>query len=314
MTNKRIFSALKIIGATASVAYIIYTAYSRPDVVKLFTNPVSILVNYSALIMACILFIVNWGIETIKWRMLIQSVESLGWWRAFLSVMSGTTVSLFGPNRTGEFAGRALHFSSGNKVKAAVCSIPGNLAQLLVTLVMGIVALFYVESPFQQIGMKTESVLAWLCMLVLVLVSVYWSLPLLRKRVGLTSFYNSVKEYVGPVFAYSNSLLLKVFVWSFLRYLVFTTQFYLMLVACGVQIHWFDAFASIAVVYLFMAVIPGFAITEFTVRGSVALFLMAPLTANATGVLAASAALWLINLVLPALIGGVAIYSIKIKD
>lgn len=314
MVNSRILSVLKIFGATASLAYIIYTAYSRPDVVKLFTNPASILVNYSALVIACFLFFINWGIETLKWRLLIRSVESLGWWKTFLSVMSGTTISLFGPNRTGEFAGRALHFSNGNKVKAAVCAIPGNLAQLLVTLVMGFVALFYVDSPFQQIGFKKEAVLIWLCMLVLVLVSIYWSLPFLRKRMGLTGFYNSVKGYVEPVFAYSSLLLLKVSLWSFLRYLVFATQFYLMLVACGVQIHWFDAFASIAVVYLFMAVIPGFAITEFTVRGSVSLFLLAPLTANATGVLAASTALWLINLVLPALIGGIAIYSIKIKD
>lgn len=314
MIDRRVFSVLKILGATASVAYIIYTAYSRPDVVKLFTNPASILVNYSALAMACLLFFANWGIETIKWHLLIQSVEPLGWWKSFLSVMSGTTISLFGPNRTGEFAGRALHFSKGNKLKAAVCTIPGNLAQLLVTLVMGFVALFYVESPFQQIGFKTQMVLTWLCMLLLILVSIYWSLPFLRKRMGLTGFYNSVKDYVEPVFAYSSSLLLKVSLWSLLRYMVFATQFYLMLVACGVQIHFLDALASIAVVYLFMAVVPGFAITEFTVRGSVALFLLAPLTANATGVLAASAAVWLINLVLPALIGGVAIYSIKIKE
>jgi uncharacterized membrane protein YbhN (UPF0104 family) len=314
MLNRRFILMLKIVGATASMAYVMYTAYSRPDVVKLFTNPAATLVYYPAFVFASLLFFINWGIETLKWRLLIQHVEPLDWWKSFLSVMSGTTISLFGPNRTGEFAGRALHFSNGNKVKAALCSMPGNLAQLLVTLVMGFVALFYVESPFQQIGLKTEAVLTWLCMLMLVLVSIYWSLPFLKRRLGLTSIYGMVKAYVEPLFAYSSSLLLQVLLLSLLRYLVFATQFYLMLVACGVHIHWFDAFTSIAVVYLFMAVIPGFAITEFTVRGSVALFLLAPLTANAAGVLAASAALWLINLVVPALIGGAAIYSIKIKD
>ncbi len=314
MLNRRLIIAVKTLAATGSMAYIAYTAYSRPDIVRLFTNPLETVIDSRAFVLASALFFINWGIETLKWRLLINPVEPLGWWRSFLSVMSGTTISLFGPNRTGEFAGRALHFKSGNRIKAAVCSIPGNLAQLLVTLVMGCAALFYVESPFQQIGLKTETVLTWIFILVLVLISIYASLSFLRKRMGLTSIFGTVKSYIEPVFTYSNSILLKVLLWSFLRYLVFSTQFYLMLVACGVQVQWFDAFASIAVVYLFMAVIPGFAIAEFTLRGSVALFLLAPLTANATGVLAASAALWLVNLVVPALIGGAAIYSIKIKD
>lgn len=314
MLNRRLILVLKSLAAIGSMAYIAYAAYSRPDVVRLFTDPFGTVIDFRAFVLASALFFVNWGIETLKWRWLIQSVEPLGWWPAFLSVMSGTTVSLFGPNRTGEFAGRALHFKHGNRIKAAVCSIPGNLAQLLVTLVMGCVALFHVESPFQEIGLKTDTVLAWLFMVVLVLILIYGSLPMVRKRIGLSSFYGILKTFLEPVFNYSKSTLLKVLVWSFVRYMVFSTQFYLMLVACGVNMHWFDAFASIAVIYLFMAVIPGFAITEFTVRGSVALFLLAPLTANATGVLAASAALWLVNLVVPALIGGAAIYSIKFKD
>ena len=305
---------LKTAAVLGSLLFIYHTAAQRPDVVRLFTDPLGTIHNTTLFAIATALVILNWGIESLKWHMLVKAVEPISAWQAFLSVMSGTTISLFGPNRTGEFAGRALHVSPGNRIQAAVCTIPGNLAQLLVTLVAGLISLHFVHSPFAYFGMRPDLVFGGLFAVVAVMVMLYFLLPSLRNKLRLTEFFGAVRKYVEPVLTYSSATLVQVLLLSVARYVVFATQFQLMLMACGVEVNVLDAYAAIAVVYLFMAVIPGFALTEFTIRGSVALFLFASLTSNATGVLAASAALWVVNLVLPALIGAVAIYQIQTKS
>ena len=51
--------------------------------------------------------------------------------------MSGVTVSIFTPNRTGEFAGRVLHLDAGIRIKAAIASVIGSMNQLLITIIAG---------------------------------------------------------------------------------------------------------------------------------------------------------------------------------
>jgi hypothetical protein len=55
--------------------------------------------------------------------------------------------------------------------------------------------------------------------------------------------------------------------------------------------------------YLAMAVIPTFALTEIGVRGSTAIFFIGLFSTNISGILSASIFLWIINLAVPAIIG-----------
>jgi hypothetical protein len=64
-----------------------------------------------------------------------------------------------------------------------------------------------------------------------------------------------------------------------------------------------------------MAVLPTIAIAEIGLRGSVSLHFLGLLSDNTAGILAATVAIWLINLVLPAAIGSILLLGVKIfKD
>ncbi|MBK7946332.1 MAG: flippase-like domain-containing protein [Flavobacteriales bacterium] len=61
---------------------------------------------------ACVLMLLNWGLESRKWRILVSDVERISRWRAFMATLAGTPIGLITPNRVGEFVGRVLFFGS----------------------------------------------------------------------------------------------------------------------------------------------------------------------------------------------------------
>jgi hypothetical protein len=99
--------------------------------------------------------------------------------------------------------------------------------------------------------------------------------------------------------------------YSIARYFVFTTQFFILLQLFDVSIAYTDAFILIATMLFVISVIPTIAITEIGVRSSVALFLFGLVSSNTIGILSATFLLWVINLLLPSLIGVIFIFSLK---
>jgi len=61
-----------------------------------------------------------------------------------------------------------------------------------------------------------------------------------------------------------------------------------------------------------LAIIPTFAIAELGLRGKVSLKLIGLFSTNSLGISIATATIWIINLVLPAIAGSLLILSIKI--
>ena len=107
--------------------------------------------------------------------------------------------------------------------------------------------------------------------------------------------------------------LLKLTLLSSLRYLVFSYQFILMLEFFGVSLPYFEAMRYIMLIYLVMAVVPSIALSELTVRGSVALYFLSPVAANPAGILAATSVLWMINLAFPAILGALSVFYFRLS-
>ena len=80
-----------------------------------------------------------------------------------------------------------------------------------------------------------------------------------------------------------------------------------------------QGFILIPVIYLIMAIIPSIALADLGIRGSVSLYILGLYFARygngvptpEVSILAASTALWLINLILPALLGTLFVFNLK---
>ena len=104
----------------------------------------------------------------------------------------------------------------------------------------------------------------------------------------------------------------KVLFISFFRYLVFLTQFYLLLQVFGVNINIIPAFISIGLIFLTMSAIPTVTLAEIGIRGSVAIYFLGMFSDEIVGIVSTSIMLWIINLAIPALVGSLVFYKIKI--
>ena len=145
------------------------------------------------------------------------------------------------------------------------------------------------------------------------LVFLFFNIRLVAYWLHKLKYLKPFKLYIMLTYQYSTTELRNIFAWSLLRYMVFTAQFCLLLQFWQVDVPIYTAVMLIAVVFLVMAAVPTFALTEIGVRGSVAVYFFSQYTSNDFGVLAAIFSLWVINIVIPAMIGSVFVMSAKVK-
>jgi hypothetical protein len=108
------------------------------------------------------------------------------------------------------------------------------------------------------------------------------------------------------------AMLVKLLSLSALRYMVFGMQYYLLLQFFGVEVNWWQGFWATAVVFFIMAVIPTIALFEIVQKVYVTKEIFAIFTVNTLGIGFVTTTIWFINLVVPAAIGSLLIFSIKI--
>lgn len=112
--------------------------------------------------------------------------------------------------------------------------------------------------------------------------------------------------------SYTSIELIKILGFSVLRYIVFSVQFVIMLQMMHIDLGFLFLFGLVTVIYLVLTIIPTLAIlTELPVRGSVAIYIIGQYSQEHLGILCASFSIWLLNLVLPAIIGSASIFYFR---
>jgi len=266
------------------------------------------------------LMLVNWGIEAAKWQLLVKHLQKFSFFRSFKSVFAGCSVTMLTPNRVGEYGGRVFYIEDGNRIKAISLAVVGSISQLVVTMLMGCFGLFFLRyfSQFNHSIVSVlpqfwETILISLCIgLTLILLLFYLRLGWLVRMMEKLPAMQKIVKYISVLDEFNNLQLVQILSLSFVRYLVFVLQYVLLLQVMDVQIAGWLCFCLMTIFYLVMAVAPTFGFIELPVRVSASWAILKLYTSNELGVGAAGLGIWLINLVVPAVIGSLLILSIKI--
>ena len=92
---------------------------------------------------------VNMAFETRKWQKSILPVERVPFRKAYTAIFTGITAGMMFPNRTGDFLGRIFILEKGNRIKAAMLTFVGNIAQMLITVSLGCIAwIFFAQENY----------------------------------------------------------------------------------------------------------------------------------------------------------------------
>ena len=273
-------------------------------------------------IVVILLMFCNWGVEAKKWQVLVKHIQPISFFTSFKAILSGLSVSLAlnTPNGAGEYIGRVLYISEGNRIRAVTITFVGSISQLLVTLFMGTIGLYVLDEYFRD---TTRVVLPfsiiWLDVMMYGAVSITVILAVLYFKI---SWLIHVLERIPIIKKYSFFIqkleefhwreLLKVLLLSMARYAIFVVQYLLLLQLFKVEIAASSSVWLITIMFLALAIVPTIALAELGVRGKLSIYIFGLFSVNTLGILFTATTIWLINLVVPALAGSLFLLGIKL--
>jgi hypothetical protein len=263
------------------------------------------------------LMCVNWGLETIKWQIALRPVQPIGFFRAFKAILAGTCIASFTPNRVGEYLGRMLFVTPGNKILSVAPTVLCSMSQMLITLIAGAGGLFLFSSlPFHFRAHWLSPAFFRSAMFITAagaigLALVYFRFDPIVKRVNHW-LKKSKKNFIIPE-NFSFLSLLAILIISMVRYLVFVLQYFLLFSLFGMPLNPVPVFTGVSVMFVLMAIVPTLTfLTDLGFRWAAGIQIFQVFTSNTAGILAVSLGIWLINLIIPALVGSLLILRIKL--
>ncbi len=282
-------------------------------------------VSLMLLVVIITLGFLNWLIESIKWRYLIVDIVKVSIVNSIKSVFVGIFFSLFIPNRAGDFIGRIFSVNIKEKGQLSVLTLLGSYSQLIATLFWGVIGCSYFLivyfNIFSNYSIYASSFVAISWIVLLISFILYFKIETIAsfKFFDKWKWVIKIHSWTKILQNFPKSKLLYVLGLSLLRYLVFAIQFTLTFRLVGIDVSVMNLFFFVTVYYLILTFIPTIVFTEIGVRGALSIYLFGLFMFLTSidqynyewSVSFASILVWLVNIVLPSIVGS--FYTFKLK-
>ncbi|MCA5005008.1 lysylphosphatidylglycerol synthase domain-containing protein [Sphingobacterium bovistauri] len=267
---------------------------------------------YWTIAIVVFMMFMNWFFEIVKWRFLVKGVEEISFWKATQSVFCGLTWAIFTPNRIGEYGGRIMLLKPENRARGAVLMGVGLFAQLVLTSVFGALGIAwfvaeYVEVPFGvNLGIWVIGVIYGLSFILL-----YFNVQWIDYLVSKIQFLKKIQPFFDVLRNVTLSQLRKVLLLSLIRFIIFTSQYIILMFVILPEIALLPMVMMIFILFFVQSALPTLDIFDFSVRSFVASNLYAYVTTQDIAVMAIVSFIWFINLILPAIIGAFFVLNVN---
>jgi hypothetical protein len=251
----------------------------------------------------------NWFIESLKWKLLIDRIQLINYTKSLKAVIAGITVGIATPNRIGEIGGRILFIDKEKRNHGIIATWIGSFSQFITTITTGIIGviliLFFYPDLIHSSELINKLTLALLLVFLVLIIWLFFNINKLKPLLRKIPFLKAKIYQLNSLSDTPNSILLKLLFLSLVRFSIFSFQYFLLLLFFNVEISIFNSFISVSLVYLFTTLMPTTTLAELGVRSSLAIFFIGSFSQNIPGIVFSSFTLWIINLAIPAIIGSV---------
>lgn len=313
-TKKTISILLK----TAILLLVIWALYSK-------LNNHENLLAFSALIRALdtttlvttltvivLLMFVNWLIEVVKWQYLCRYIEKIGFFRSIQSVFCGLTWAVFTPNRIGEYGGRVMFLSPRKRIFGVVAMGVGALAQLVLVSIFGSLSIAWFATTY--LGMTDGLAIAlWIaaCAYATFFAVLYFNVKWINNIISRVRMLKKTHRFFEVLTRYERRELMNVFLFSLSRFIIFTSQYCILMLIIIPGISFFPMLWMIFILFFIQSALPSLDLFDFGVRSLTASYLFTYITDQEVAVMAIVSCIWFVNLILPAILGSV--FTLKIN-
>jgi hypothetical protein len=254
--------------------------------------------SITGIIFILFLSVLNRFLEILKWQNLVSTIHKISLLEATKQVLASLTAGIFTPNGLGEYAGKALYYTKKETKSILFLNIICNGIQLLLTVFFGVIGLFLIGFTY------------WALIIIAIIILVYILLKLVKKiKIKGYSFQNFTHKLqeVSENIHRKNALL------GVARYLVFSHQYYFLLIAFDVNLSYLTLMATITTVYFLASALPSFQFLDFAVKGSIAVYFFTLQDVNDWIVVFITTLMWFLNVVIPVFIGSIYVMQYKPK-
>jgi hypothetical protein len=168
----------------------------------------------------------NWSIEALKWKIVVKHIEDISFVTAFKGILAGVSLAINTPNRVGEYFGRMIYLSEGNRLRAITLTVVGSTSQLIITVIFGIIGLFFLR---QNLVYTTNGAiglsLLWINIIIygatgiaVILLLIYFRLSFVARVIERIPFVAKYAYFIQKLEEFEWPELLKVLNLSLLRY------------------------------------------------------------------------------------------------
>ena len=250
--------------------------------------------NKPLVLISILLFtLFNWAFEIIKWKNLVATFSNISYFESLKQSLSSLTASLLTPNRIGEYGAKAIYYPKYLRLKIMFLFFWGNFTQMGVTVLFGFIGCLYI---WKKIDLYFTNLFQFIC----------WSVTISGLAILIMFKKLFRKHYliiIKQLKRIPNRIHFKNLGFSILRYLIFSHQFYLLLIIFGAEINYLAGINIIFSTYLVASLIPGFVIFDWLIKGSVAVTLFGFFGINEILVLSVTGIMWILNFALPSIVG-----------
>lgn len=306
--NQLLSLALKVLVVSAAVYFIWYkiTSDEKMD----FQQFLEILFKYRVfsftnVLILCALTFFNWYFEILKWQTLSSSVRRQSFKSATRESLASFTAAIFTPSRIGEYGAKCLYYARSNWRKIIFLNFMGNMAQLFATYFFGIAGLLFLitslDLPLPLMNVVLVSGLLISPFLI------YWIMK--RFRIRLKGY--SIQRLEDSFFNVPESIRWNTLIYATARFLIFTHQFYFLLLVFQVEVSYPLLIAAVFSTYILASIIPTMIIFDALIKGGFAVWIFGLLDVPQIVILSIVLTVWILNFAVPGIFGSYFVLKYK---
>ncbi|MFO7617115.1 MAG: lysylphosphatidylglycerol synthase domain-containing protein [Bacteroidales bacterium] len=300
---------LKILFAGIALGYMVFRLVgfdhwdeALPRAAEAFSGSRSLMI-----LGAFVLIYLNFSSEAVKWQRLVNRIEPTGYPKALAGVLTSLAMAVTTPGRIGDFITRGMILEPGNRFAASGHTFLCILAQMVMTVALGLLgAAVYLPANWDFLqgvshNLNAPVLIAGIAGLALIIL--FFILDQLTGILQKIRWLKKINPFLAAMEGISvrdKSFLLVV---STFKYLTYIGQFYLLLIFFGVSLEFWEGMAAISLIYMIMHFLLVPTIGDLGVRGSLAILILEPFTTDVPAIVFATFAVWIINIMIPSLIG-----------
>ncbi|MEQ7798663.1 hypothetical protein ABDJ41_02520 [Pedobacter sp. ASV1-7] len=295
--------------------WFVYKKLSSNENLKEFRNLLEQIPQWEIVLVMGLVFLLmlfNWGLEAVKWKRLISRVESITLWRSVESVFCGLTWAVFTPNRIGEYGGRVFFLSPKRRIIGVVAMAVGNIGQMVLTNVFGAIALSIFIYRFVPLDYRLYyALLALSAMFCVFFIVFYFNIKWLNGILLSIRFTRKYKKFYSILARYSKRELLSILLFCLARYIVFSSQYFILFFWLIPEINHLDILMMVSILFFVQSTLPSLDLFDIGVRSVTAAYFFSFVTSHEVAVIACTASIWLINIIIPAILGSYFVFKLN---